>query len=86
MVSALLVCGVSAQQFDVTSVKPSADGSFAISPMGSNQFSVRTVSLTFLISMAYGVSDPTVVGGPSWRSSEFFDVQAKAEDGLRLDY
>jgi uncharacterized protein (TIGR03435 family) len=89
----LFACGVSGAQdavkphsFEVASVKRSACELFAVSPPGLNTYSVRAVSLTFLIGTAYGVSDTDIVGGPSWRGSECFELQAKAEDGVSLSY
>jgi uncharacterized protein (TIGR03435 family) len=32
------------------------------------------------------VSDDQISGGPGWRNSEYYDVTAKAEDGVRLTY
>ena len=72
--------------FEVASVKVTALGSFSISPYGLERFSIQSASLTLLISFAYGVSDDQISGGPGWRNSEYYDVTAKAEDGVRLTY
>jgi uncharacterized protein (TIGR03435 family) len=72
--------------FEVASVKVTSAGSFSMSPYGLNRFSLRSVSLTLLISLAYGVSDDQISGGPGWRNSEYYDVAAKAEDGVMLTY
>jgi uncharacterized protein (TIGR03435 family) len=86
VVSAALVAAppVFGQTFEAASVKPSKAELFAISPYGGNQFSITHASLTLLISVAFGVDDPDLVGGPKWRDSEYFDVTAKAEDGVVL--
>ena len=90
----LFVSGVAAQdrstrdaspvRFEVASVKPSDGGLFAISPYGLNRFSVRNVTLTLLISLAYDVNDADVVAGPASHVSELYEVEAKAEDGVSL--
>jgi uncharacterized protein (TIGR03435 family) len=72
--------------FEVASVKIAAAGNFAISPYGQGRFSIRSASLTLLVSLAYNVSDAQISGGPSWRDSEYYDVTAKAEDGVMLTY
>ncbi len=72
--------------FEVASVKVAAPGSFSISPYGLERFSIRSASLTLLTSLAYDVSDEQISGGPGWRNSEYDDVTAKAEDGVRLTY
>jgi uncharacterized protein (TIGR03435 family) len=73
-----------AQAFEAASVKKSTGERFAISPYGGNQFSITHASLTLLISVAFGMSDTDLVGGPKWRDSEYFDVTVKAEDGVVL--
>ena len=72
--------------FEVASVKISSAGNFAISPYGQGRFSIRSASLTLLLSLAYNVSDAQISGGPSWRDSEYYDVTAKPEDGVPLTY
>ena len=70
--------------FEVTSVKKAQPGLFAISPYGGSQFSINRASLTLLIGIAFGLSDTDIVGGPSWRDSEYYDIVGKAEDGMAL--
>jgi uncharacterized protein (TIGR03435 family) len=72
--------------FEVASIKTTSSGAFAISPYGLERFSIRSASLTLLISLAYGVSDAQILGGADWRSSEYYDVTAKADDGVTLTY
>jgi len=72
--------------FEVASVKITSAGNFAISPYGQGRFSIRSASLTLLVSLAYNVSNALVSGGPGWRDSEYYDVTAKAEDGILLTY
>jgi len=72
--------------FEVASVKVTSMDAFSISPYGLERFSIRSASLTLLISFAYGVGDDQISGGPGWRNSEYYDVTAKAEDGVRLTY
>jgi uncharacterized protein (TIGR03435 family) len=43
-----------------------------------------SVSLAFLIKMAYGIDDNQVTGKPDWLESELFDVVAKPESDITL--
>jgi len=70
--------------FEVASVKVTSMDSFSISPYGLERFSIRSASMTLLITFAYGVGDDQISGGPGWRDSEYYDVTAKAEDGVKL--
>ena len=74
------------QAFEVASVRKAQSERFAMSPYGGNQFSITSASLTLLISVAFGVNDTDLIGGPGWRDSERYDVVAKAEDGVALTF
>ncbi len=68
-------------QFEVASVKPNRSGSggvqVGIQPGGRLQ--ATNVTLRDLIRIAYQVQPFQIVGGPSWLSSDRFDIAAKAE-------
>jgi len=68
-------------QFEVASIKPNRTGSgqvsIGIQPGG--RFQANNVTLRELIRVAYQVQPFQIVGGPSWMTSDRFDVQAKAE-------
>ena len=74
------------QAFEVVSVRKAQSERFAASPYGGNQFSINGVTLVNLISLAFGVSSTDLAGGPGWGDSEYYDVVAKAEDGVVLTY
>ena len=74
------------QAFEVASVRKAQSERFAISPYGGNQFSINSATLTLLISVAFGLNDTDLIGGPSWRDSDRYDVVAKAEDGVALTF
>jgi len=74
------------QAFEVASIRKAQSGRFAASPYGGNQFSLNGVTLINLVSLAFGLSNNDLVGGPSWRDSEYYDVVVKAEDGVALTY
>jgi uncharacterized protein (TIGR03435 family) len=69
--------------FEVASVKPnnSGDGRVMFANQPGGRFTATNVTLKFLIRNAYQLQDFQVVGGPSWLTSDHFDVVAKAEDG-----
>jgi uncharacterized protein (TIGR03435 family) len=67
-------------RFEVESVKrPDPNDhvmDFKITPGGS--LSVRNWDLELLVQRAYGVKAYQIIGGPSWRSTDRFDIAAKA--------
>ena len=75
-------------QFEVASVrmleKPAGPSSTSpISKPEALLFTAHSVSLRFLVQMAFGVQMDRVEGGPSWMGSTFYDVSARpnAEKG-----
>jgi uncharacterized protein (TIGR03435 family) len=77
-------------EFDVASIKPSNAFGGATLGVGNGRASGHNVTLKRLIAFAYRLQDFQITGGPSWVSSDRFDVEAKAEnpgadpDQLRL--
>ena len=65
-------------QFEVASIKPSdvTAGSWCRFLPGGRLDALSWVKQ--LIQIAYGVEDYQVTGGPSWLSTQWYDVQAKA--------
>ena len=81
-----LLAGASAQtatppmKFEVASIKP-ADPHFtgvSASRDAGEGLDVRNISVRNLITLAYGLRDFQLKGGPSWTDSESYDVIAKA--------
>src|SRR4030095_1548576 len=75
--------------FEVVSVKPSNPNPNSplgmipmVLPSANGRFSATNVPLRLLVRMAYGVHDFQIDGGPSWQTSQRFDIVAKAEDGF----
>jgi len=70
-------------EFDDVSITPSAPGKVGVSfTYRAGRFDAINVSLHTLIRHAYGMQDSTIVGGPSWMSSDRFDVSAHGDVGL----
>jgi uncharacterized protein (TIGR03435 family) len=69
--------------FEVASVKPnnSADNRVMMAVQPGGRFTATNITLKMLIRNAYQLQDFQIVGGPSWMSSDRFDIVAKAEDG-----
>lgn len=68
-------------RFDVSTVRttnPDAGNASSVS-LDSQRLTARNVTLARLISLAYGLSDDQISGGPSWISSGRFDITAKAD-------
>jgi uncharacterized protein (TIGR03435 family) len=95
-VTALLSAGLIAQ-----SAAPSASFDLAdihVRPHSSNpnpqasggvlrggRYDIRNATMLDLITMAYGVGSPMVIGGPNWLNRNRFDIIAKAPDGTSSD-
>jgi uncharacterized protein (TIGR03435 family) len=82
----LTVSSLSAQapdlQFEVASLKPSKPGAppGSLFPAPGRQRYVATgASLRLFITVAYRVRDDQVSGGPGWLTSDYFDMNARAE-------
>ncbi len=70
------------KQFEVASVKPAVPGSkyngaYLIAPGG--RFLGINITVERLIQEAFDVRDFQIFGGPSWITSERYDIEAKAE-------
>ncbi len=59
-------------------------GLTSISPWGSNRFIARNITLSNLISIAYGVDSDKLSGKPGWLDGQEYDVSAKAEGDTGL--
>jgi bla regulator protein blaR1 len=83
----LLAVSVLAQQasaplkFEVASIKPSSSDDRRVAMMfqPGGGFRASGATLKMLLAEAYGVREFQISGGPSWISSERFDITAKAE-------
>jgi uncharacterized protein (TIGR03435 family) len=79
-----LIHAAQALTFEAASIKPSAPGTrgpmLQMNPGGR----IRTIGMTprFLIEVAYDVKDTQIEGGPSWISSDRYDIEAKPEDSV----
>jgi len=73
--------------FEVATIKPTApgeQGGGVWSPPGIGRYWAKSVSLEFLIQTAFNVDPNQIEGSPSWLSSDYFDVEAKPEEGVPL--
>jgi uncharacterized protein (TIGR03435 family) len=68
--------------FEVASVKPSAGCPPACglirSTVGSQGYHAEGATVRSLMAVAYTVTDRQISGGPSWMSTDRFDIEAKA--------
>lgn len=66
--------------FEVVSIKPSdPSAKQSLTSFDANALHARGVNLNQLVQWAYQVQGFQVQGGPKWRDSQFFDVEAKAD-------
>jgi uncharacterized protein (TIGR03435 family) len=69
--------------FEVASVKPSIAGcppacGLIRSTVGSQGYHVEGAFLKVIMTVAYSVTDAQISGGPSWMTTDRFDIEAKA--------
>jgi len=73
--------GTPAASFEVAAIKPNRSGDWRVMMrFGPGRFTATGIWIRHLITLAYGVSDFQVTGGPSWINSERYDIQAKEPD------
>src|ERR1039457_252318 len=73
--------------FEVATIRqtpPGRQGNSVWSPPGVGRFTADSVSLEFLVEMAFGVDHNQIAGNPKWFGSDFYDVVAKPESGISL--
>lgn len=73
--------------FEVATIKPTPSrdqGGGVWTPPGIGRFKAKSVSVQFLIQMAYGVEGDQISAKPAWLDSDFYDVEAKPEEGIAL--
>jgi uncharacterized protein (TIGR03435 family) len=71
--------------YEVASIKPSRPGQRGgLFQFTHDGLTVNNVTLPFLIQSAYHLHDYQVTGGPSWVTSDRFDILAKADRPLSI--
>jgi uncharacterized protein (TIGR03435 family) len=73
--------------FDAATIKPSdkadpANGYWSFPGIG--RFYAHSLSVQFLIQMAFGIEGNQIAGKPPWLDSDFYDIEAKPEEGIKL--
>lgn len=71
------------ESFEVASIKPSAPDSRMMRMMGTSssdgRYTASNVTVKMLIQQAYDLKDYQISGGPTWLTSDRYDIVAKAE-------
>lgn len=77
-----------APSFEVASVRlsPPDHGFTTMSPPGAAELRLTTVSMQFLLSMAFDINIDQTVNLPGWASSTFYDITARAPNYAGLPY
>lgn len=73
--------------FEVASIRQTPPGNQENgfwTPPGVGRFTAHSVTLDFLIQMAFGIDANQISGKPKWLDSDLFDVAAKPENGILL--
>jgi uncharacterized protein (TIGR03435 family) len=73
--------------FDAATIKPSdkadpANGYWSFPGIG--RFYAHSLSVQFLIQMAFGIEGNQIAGKPPWLDSDFYDIEAKPQEGIKL--
>ena len=69
--------------FEVASIKPNRSGDMRFMIMfRPGRFTAKGTTLKGLVAIAYNVKDFQISGGPSWTSSERYDIDAKEPDAF----
>jgi len=78
--------GEARPSFEVASIKPntSAQMGMSIGIQPGGRFVASGMTFRFLITFAYRVRDFQVIGGPSWTTSDRWNIEARAEEGSIL--
>ena len=50
----------------------------------AGSFTAKSVRLSLLLQLAYGINDEQIVGKPAWMETELYDVNAKPEGQIKL--
>jgi uncharacterized protein (TIGR03435 family) len=75
--------GAARPSFEVASIKPSDPGQPGSSIMNQpgGRMVIRKMPFRALMTFAYGVRDFQISGGPGWATTDFWDMEARAEEG-----
>ena len=75
-----------AQEFEVATIKPTApdwNGGRYMRMKSANQFEAKNYTLKVLLSVAYNLSAPEILGGPDWVDSDRYDILGKTPGDAR---
>jgi uncharacterized protein (TIGR03435 family) len=75
--------GAARPSFEVASIKPSDPGQRGsmIQNQPGGRMIIRGMPFRGLMTFAYGVRDFQISGGPGWATTDFWDMEARAEEG-----
>ena len=76
-------------RFEVASIRmvPERDAGYtSISPSGAGLFTMRNVTLQFVIGWAFDVESDRVSGGPHWIDRQRYDISARPAGDASLSY
>ena len=65
-------------EFDVATVRPSTPDEKINARIQGSQVSAQAITLKFMVTFAYDITDEMLVGAPKWLDEDKFDILAKA--------
>jgi uncharacterized protein (TIGR03435 family) len=67
-------------QFEVVVIKPSLGGrGQGLQPYPGGRIAITDLNVKRLITVAYGVRDAQIIGGPKWMATDGYDIAGKAD-------
>jgi uncharacterized protein (TIGR03435 family) len=75
------------KSFEVASIRPTANGDPTQgywSLPNTGEFHTHSLSLTWIIRLAFDVDEKQIEGKPTWLDADCYDITAKPEGGLKL--
>jgi uncharacterized protein (TIGR03435 family) len=75
-----LTAVVTAQEFDVASIRPAVEDHNATIDAENGRYLVHNIALKRLIALAWSVDGSEVIGGANWIASDHWDITAKIPD------
>ncbi len=73
-------------EFEVVSIRPNKSKERMYYGLRNGSLTIRNMTVKGLIQTAYGKRDFQIAGGPAWITTEFFDIDAKAERPLKATH
>jgi uncharacterized protein (TIGR03435 family) len=86
LASVAMLASAQLAEFEVVSIRPNKSKERMYYGLRNGSLTIRNMTVKGLIQTAYGKRDFQIAGGPAWITTEFFDIDAKAERPLKATH